>query len=291
MAQEDPISCLKIELTLIDNEDRIVVVAGGGRYPEIVLNKLIIDQKTINVLALDEFSSKDKYPELPITHITLENFLQKLGQLRAAGYRLITFAGSVKRPKTNQSHVPIGLPDIYGTDDVVIRKIVETVSKAGFEVVGGQDILPDLLAQPGVFTHKYPSENDKLDTGRATEIVHALGAADIGQASVVACRLCVAVETLSGTNKMLEFVAQTIKQVNPNPDDFKGVLYKGPKPQQELRIDMPTIGPDTVRYATKAGLSGIAVQAGGVLIIDQEETITLANKNNMFIWALDPTDL
>lgn len=291
MVQEDPISCLKIELTLIDNEDRIVVVAGGGRYPEIILNKLIIDQKTINVLALDEFSSIENYPELHITRVTLENFFQKLGQLRADGYRLITFAGSVKRPKTNQSLNPKGLLDIYGGDDVVIRKIVETVSKVGFEVVGGQDILPDLLVQSGVFTHKHPSENDKLDTERASKIVYALGVADIGQASVVACRLCVAVETLSGTNKMLEFAAQTIQLVNPNPDEFKGVLYKGPKPKQELRIDMPTIGPDTVHYAAKAGLSGIAVQAGGVLIIDQEETITLANKNNMFIWGLDPTEL
>ena len=272
-------------MTPTPTNNGVIVVAGGGRYPELLLDVIVQKKIAVHVLKLPEFTSFKNYPALNIDNVSLRNFLEQLQELHDKGYRYLTFAGSVRRPKVMSTEYSSILPNLCDGDDAVLRQIITSVEEIGIDVIGGHTYLPELISAQGVLTRNHPTKSDKLDVVRAKEIVNLLGAADIGQAAVVVCRLCVAVETISGTNKMLEFAAHTIQQVNPMIEKARGVMYKGPKPKQELRVDMPTIGPDTIESAVRAGLSGIAIAAGKVLIIDQEQTIAEANKQKLFIWA------
>ncbi len=273
--------------------DRIAVVAGAGRFPELLLDALLRSGTDVSVLALPGFDPGKRYFRLTTRRVSLESFPERLAELRSDGHRRLTFAGAARRPQTGakpeKSEHPPGLPNIHAGDDSVLRSIVDLAENAGFEVIGGHELLPDLVSAPGALTRSRPGAEDRLDIERAASIVQTIGPADVGQAAVVVCRLCVAIETVSGTDAMLDFAAGTINRVNPMPGQARGIMYKGPKPGQELRLDMPAIGPGTVRGAANAGLSGIAVEAGTVLILDRDETIAAADRNQMFIWARHPS--
>ncbi len=113
-------------------------------------------------------------------------------------------------------------------------------------------------------------------------------AVDVGQAAVVAQGLCLGIEALPGTDALLDFVAATGGRLRPDPNGARGLLYKAPKPGQDLRADMPSVGPETVRRAAAAGLGGIAWAAGGVLVLERDETIAQAQAAGLFLWSREP---
>ncbi len=272
--------------------EKTVVIAGNGLLPSLVINRLQDQSTAVSILALPGFDTQP-VSDSECRELSLENFADDLQRLKDQQYSRVVFAGSVMRPKQTmgggRSACAVGSRfNILGGDDQVLRSIVEFVESLGFEVIGPHQIVPELLAAPGILTNHSPSPEDRLDTMRAAELVHALGKADAGQAAVVVCRLCVALETVSGTDRMLEFAAQSIDAVNPKPGSVSGVLYKAPKPNQDLRVDMPVIGLETVRLANEAGLAGIAVEAGGVLILEPHKTIAEADKVGLFVWARPP---
>ncbi len=208
-------------------------------------------------------------------------------------------------------------------DDGALRAVIGVFEEAGFEVRAAHEILPDLLPGAGVLTAAAPSERDRADAARGVAVVAAMGAADIGQSCVVASGQVVAVEALPGTDWMLAMLAfgrdgNLIRSLSsalglmpggvavakalqkrtgiPIPEamglgpDFPegGILYKAPKPGQDHRIDLPAIGPATVRAAGAAGLSGIAIEAGGVMVLELEETVRAADAAGLFLWVRSP---
>ena len=269
--------------------DGTVVVAGSGKLPAIVLSALKRTGTDIRVLALPEFDH-GAAPAIAADSVSLENFADWLMRFKSEGFRQIVFAGGARRPRIapgtkRPEYADAGLPDLFAGDDSVIRSIVKLVEAHGFSVKGAHELVPELISAPGILTQREPNAEDRLDVARAAEIVSSLGAADVGQAAVVVCRLCVALETASGTASMLETAKRTIGAVNPRPNAVFGVMYKAPKPGQEMRLDMPAIGSETVRQAAAAGLSGIAVEAGSVLILDRLETVQKADRAGLFIWS------
>ena len=147
------------------------------------------------------------------------------------------------------------------------------------------EILPDLVAPVGVLGKVRPSGRDRADVERAVAIVAALGVADVGQAAVVGRGICLGLESIQGTDALLDFVARTGKGYRPAG---AGVLYKAPKPGQDLRLDLPAIGPSTVRGAVAAGLAGVAVEASGVMILGYGETVAAADAAGIFLWGRAP---
>lgn len=107
----------------------------------------------------------------------------------------------------------------------------------------------------------------------------------MGQGVVVAQGQCLAIETLPGTAAMLDFAARHAG-LRPNPNGAKGVFWKAPKPGQDMRIDLPTLGPDSLTQAAAAGLAGIAWQAGGVILLDRDEAVRRAEAAGLFLWAM-----
>ncbi len=162
------------------------------------------------------------------------------------------------------------------------------MGQLGFKVVGAHEIAPELVATKGPLGRHAPDKVARRDIGRAMRAARAIGVIDAGQAAVAINGRIVAMEAAEGTDSMIERVGALRKAGRLKWNGRTGVLAKCAKPQQDLRVDMPTIGPKTVRAAAEAGLAGIAVEAGRVMIVDRRDVIELANESGMFIAGETP---
>jgi DUF1009 family protein len=265
---------------------RTAIIAGSGRLPA----TLAAAMDRPMVCALEGYAPHGLAVDQTFRVERLVPFLRSLAD---ADVGQVVFAGAVARPRLDPSlfdpataqMVPRLLAAMQAGDDATLRAVIAIFEEAGFAVVGAQDLAPDLVPMAGVLAGA-PSPADRKDAERAAEIVAALGAVDVGQGAVVAQGLCLAVETLPGTDAMLDWVAQTARR--PNPDGSRGVFYKAPKPGQDLRIDLPTLGLDTLARVHAAGLAGIAFQAGGVILLDRAAMLTEAERLGLFLWAREP---
>lgn len=222
----------------------------------------------------------------------VERLALLLRWLEDQGVSRVVFAGAVQRPRLDPSlfdpqtaqMVPRLMAALQAGDDATLRAVVAIFEEAGFTVVGVADIAPALVPGAGLLTGQTSAVDDQ-DAKRAAAIVLALGGVDVGQGAVVQQGLCLAVEALPGTDQMLAAVADLSDALRPDPTGGKGVFYKAPKPGQDLRIDLPTLGVQTVERAAAAGLAGIAWQAGGVICLDLPAMIATAHAAGLFLWS------
>ncbi|MEO1563129.1 MAG: UDP-2,3-diacylglucosamine diphosphatase LpxI [Pseudomonadota bacterium] len=218
--------------------------------------------------------------------------------LRREGVTEVVFGGGMERPKLNPikmdrhflSKAPQLLRAIRGGDDGLLRSIAAWFEEEGFTIVAPQDVVSDLIAPNGVWGRHYPSEQDDLDMDRGVQILEALAPQDVGQACVVSGGICFGIETIQGTDALLNFVMQTEQRLQPPPSTKQGVLVKLPKVGQEQRIDLPSIGTDTVHAAKAAGLSGIAVMENGALVLGLQDVVAAADEAQMFLMGLPDVD-
>ena len=217
---------------------------------------------------------------------------EKLGglfeDLISLGVTRVVMAGSMTRPPLDAtafdplmiSLAPRLLSAMHGGDDALLGLIIEIIEEQGFEVLGAHELVPGLTAKEGLLAGRAPTPELMADADRGAAILNALAPVDVGQGCVVAGGLCLGVETIQGTDFMLRMVANT-------PDSLRrgapGVFIKAAKRGQDLRVDMPAIGPDTVAQVRKAGLAGIVVEAGHVLILEREKTLQEIENAGLFL--------
>jgi DUF1009 family protein len=268
----------------------IAIVAGRGELPRLIAEDCARRGTPYRVVVFDGVAL-DWLAGHPVVAASFEKPGRLFAALRAAGCRTVTFAGGIVRPKlrplgfdlTMLRLAPRVVRGLAAGDDSTLRMVAGIFEAEGFAVRAPQEILTDLLAPAGVLTRAAPTEADRRDAARAAAIVAALGAVDVGQGAVVAGGICLGLESIQGTDAMLDFVARTGGPVRPKA--AKGVLFKGPKPGQDRRMDLPAIGPGTVEAAARAGLAGVAVEAGGVMILDLAGTVAAADAAGLFLWA------
>lgn len=257
---------------------RTAIIAGMGALPAALA--AAIDGKL--VAALEGFAPEGLVPDLTFR---VERLVPLMRTLQAQDVEHVIFAGAVRRPALDPSLfdpetaalVPRILAAMQGGDDGLLRVIIDVFEDAGFAVVGVKDVAPHLVPATGILTGA-PTERDQADATRAADIVAAIGGVDVGQGAVVSGGLCLAVEALPGTDAMLDWVAATRSGTG-------GVFFKAPKPTQDRRVDLPTLGPATIRRAALAGLSCIAWEAGGVIVLDRETVIADAEAHGITLWA------
>ena len=266
-----------------DDAGRIALIAGQGRLPEV----LAAAAPEAAVMEMEGFPTGLPGAE----RFRFERLVPFMERLHEIGVGRLVFAGRIHRtklepeffdPRTAQMVPRVAMAMGRG-DDGLLREILAIFEEDGFRVLGAEAIRPDLVPGEGVLTAAQPSAADRRDADRAAAIVAALGAVDVGQGAVVAQGQCLAVETLPGTDAMLEFVAATARRADP--DGARGVFYKAPQPGQDRRVDLPALGPGTVTRAAAAGLAGIVFEAGGVLTIDREAMVAEADRAGLFLWG------
>ncbi len=254
------------------------IIAGAGKLPELLLQGGPAQIVRLAGVASDPLDA----PEIPAR---FEQFGKLFADLKAQDVSELAFAGALSRPAFDPSlmdpETMALMPRVAGAmgqgDDALLRTIAAIFEEQGFTVIGPGDIRPDLVAAEGPITAA-PSTAQEKDAARAREVLAALGPLDVGQAAIAAKGQMIGIETLQGTDALLQFVAQSAPA-------SAGVLVKRPKPSQDLRMDMPVIGPQTIERAAEAGLSGIEIAAGGVLILERDAVFDAAEKAGIALWA------
>ena len=206
--------------------------------------------------------------------------------LRAKGVTGICMAGGIARPAIDPSKidaatwplVPVMQQALASGDDGALRAVITIFEQAGFAVLAAHDIAPNLLPDEGCATQSKPNEPDEKDAARGQQIVDALAIVDVGQCCVIARSQVLAIEGVFGTDWMLQSLTH-------RPDDAKGLLFKAPKVGQDQRADLPTIGPDTVQLVAVAGLSGLVIEAGAVIVLDLDQVINNCDRLGLFLWV------
>jgi DUF1009 family protein len=271
----------------------LAIVAGRGALPRLIAEDCAARARPYLVVVF-EGTVLDWLDGHPMVHAAFEKPGRLFADLRAAGCGSVTFAGGLVRPSlkplrfdlTMLRLAPRLLPRLKGGDDGTLRMIAAVFEAEGFAVEAPQEILTDLVAPAGVLGRVAPGPRDRADAGRAAAIVAALGTVDVGQAAVVAGGVCLGAESIQGTDALLDFVARTGAPFRGAA--ARGVLFKGPKPAQDRRMDLPAIGPATVRGAAAGGLAGVAIEAGGVMVLEFRETVAAADAAGIFLWGREP---
>ena len=258
------------------------LVVGNGLLPKHLVDSL--ESKPV-IAGVDGTT-----PSVPTDlNFRLSHIASFIATLKDKGITELCFAGGVTRPNLNPAEIePESLrfvqrliTAIQSGDGGALNIVLAIFEEAGFTIKGAQDVAPDLLPPAGVLTKARPSPQDETAVSRAETLVATMGQADLGQACVFHQGHAIAVEALFGTDFMLQSLAN-------RPDDGGGFLYKAPKPNQDRRIDLPTIGPATIENAQKANLNGIIITANDVLVLDREKTIANADAKGLYIWVKAP---
>ena len=298
----------------------LALIAGTGDLPPALVARLPVRPL---VCALDGFK--------PILQTDITFRLEHLGTflqtLQTCGVTRICMAGAVRRPQIDPAAIDAAtiplIPKVQAAmaqgDDGALRVIIALLEEAGFAVVAAHEIAPDLLPDAGVLTQATPEDWHKADAAEGEACVAAMGAADVGQACIVRVGQVLAKEGPDGTDAMLSAFFEPydppmaddpltyvmdlgaaavetvtkwmsgLQNVPATADD--GILFKAPKPGQDRRADLPLIGPDTAMRAAEAGLSGIVIEADGVMVLNRSAVVDILNAQGMFLWVRPKGDL
>jgi len=269
------------------------IIAGGGDLPKAIAESVRDDGRAVFVISLGADCWVDDYPHVAVS---LGEVGKVVKALREAGCTEVVLAGKLARPKFSEIKLDtkgmLVAPRIIAAarqgDDALLRAVVDTFEREGFHAIGAQEAAPGLLAEAGVMGTIKPSAEDEADVAAAFRIVRAMGALDVGQAAVVCEGLPLAVEAAEGTDAMIARIATLPAHFRGTEKHRKGVLAKAPKPIQDHKTDLPVIGLQTVHNAAEVGLAGIAVEAGGALILGKHAVIAEADRLGLFVVGVKP---
>ena len=274
---------------------KLGLIAGGGSLPVEIAEHCLRSGRPLFVIRLKGFAGEGLEP-----YAGAEVGLAELGHcikaLKRAGCEAICLAGNVARPDFATL-----MPDLRGLaalpgaiaaarkgDDALLRFLLGEFEKEGFAIEGAHQVMDDLGLGEGPLGAVMPGPESAGDILQAMEVARAIGRLDAGQAAVVCRGLVLALEAAEGTDALLARVADLPEALRGRPDAPMGVLAKAPKPTQETRVDLPTIGPATVEAVAHAGLAGIVGEAGHLLVLDRDAVIALADELGVFILGVAP---
>jgi DUF1009 family protein len=279
--------------------ERVAIAAGSGKLPIEIADALTAaGHKPFVVLIEGEADPASPLASHDHWLMPLEQIGQFVAKLRTNGVTHLVMAGGIaRRPDWRSLRPSLGLlrivPPVVASlargDDNLLKALIRYFESEGFRIVGAHDILPDLLAARGVMTRAAPSAKDRADLHAAAVAARAIGALDIGQAAIAIGGRAVALEGVEGTDGLLDRTRE-LRSNGRIAGIARGVLVKCAKPGQELRADLPTIGPATVTSAHAAGLAGIGVEADRSIILDQAAVIARADDLGLFVVGLSRQD-
>ncbi len=275
-----------------NHKRKLGIICGGGDLPNKVIEMCKTNNRPYFALAIKD-NANEAFFSKNVNHewIRIGQAGTGFKRFKEEGVKEIVLIGTIKRPsfadlipdlRTASFFAKLGTKALG--DDGILRALVKEIEEEGMKVVGIQEVVPNILAPSGILTKQTPSKEDEEDIRRGVEVAFNLGKLDVGQSVVVQQGLVLGVEGIEGTDKLI---------IRCNDYKRKGkapILVKLRKPEQDMRIDLPTIGVKTVENAHNSGFKGIAIHEGNTLIVNQEEVVKLANKYKMFIKSINPAE-
>ena len=269
------------------------VVAGGGALPLQVVEGAKRAGHSVRVAQLAGQGDPARF-DVNVREFPIGSFGALTGWFRDATVRHVCLAGTVERPDFGSlkpdlkavKYLPSVAKAARQGDDALLQSLMRAFEAEGFTVVAPQDLAEHLLAPEGQIGAVTIPKGARDDILKACEVAREMGRLDIGQAAVVCDGVVLAVEAQEGTAEMLRRVAKLPPSVRGTTSLRKGIVAKMIKPGQDSRVDLPTIGLETVQLAASAGIAGIVVEAGKAFILDREAMVQAADREGMFVMGL-----
>ena len=267
---------------------RLGLIAGAGTIPRAIAEAALAQGRRPFVVALSRHTDPATVSDLPHAWMALGAASAILRRLGGEGVEEVCLVGAVRRPSWRELR-----PDwlvlregvlrrgLRGGDNAVLTRVAALLEARGMRLVGAHQILPSLLAAPGLLGACRPDDADGADIALGLRVARLLGEADVGQAVVVQQGMVLALEAIEGTDALIDR-GGTVRRRGRGP-----LLVKVPKPGQDHRLDVPTIGPRTVERAAAAGFRGIAVAAGATLIAEPQTVRARADAAGLFVTAVN----
>jgi DUF1009 family protein len=281
------------------DETPLGIICGGGSLPYAVADAARQHGRRVVLLGLRNAADEASIARYPHHWIRLGQFGRCIRLLRTEGCRDVVLIGNVLRPTLTQlwpdlgaiSNFPLIVRSFHGGDGHLLAGVAQIFEQHGFRILGAHEVAPDLLMPAGAIGRGQPNERDWTDIAHGLALLQALGPFDVGQGVVVADNRILAIEAAEGTDEMLGKLAEWRRAGKIRSPAGVGVLIKAPKPGQDYRIDLPSIGPRTVDGAAAAGLAGIAAAAGGAIVAEPERIAAAADRAGIFVVGIDADGL
>ena len=262
------------------------MIAGAGMMPVEIIRHCNQKNEPVFVVGLEPFAKEEELKDAPHIFAKPAEVGKMLKAFKDNNVYNIVLAGGIKRPSLKEL-----IPDWEGakliaklaknikkmSDDGMFRIVMDEIERHGFHVVGIEEVVPEMLFSEGIYGKVKPTNDDMDDIHRGITVAKAIGAVDVGQAVVVQEGIVLAMEAVEGTDQMLSRAA-SLKKPGKDP-----VMVKVLKPGQDMRVDLPAIGLQTIELLKKNGIRGIAVEAGGILLIERDVVIETADREGIFI--------
>jgi UDP-2,3-diacylglucosamine hydrolase len=269
----------------------LAIICGGGSLPAAVAEAVVRRGRRPVMFAVKGWADAAVVERYAHHWIAIGQAGRFFRLARAEQCTDVLFIGTVLRPPIAQLRLDWetikampGLVRAYrGGDNKLISGVASIAERGGLRVVGVGDVAPEVLVPEGVLGRHRPSDRDRADIARALEVIAALGPFDVGQAAVVADNNVLGVEAAEGTDNLLSRIAELRRLGRVTVPAGTGVLVKAPKPGQDRRLDLPSIGPRTVENVARAGLAGLAVTAGSTMIAEPDAVIAAADRQGIFL--------
>jgi len=270
------------------DESPLAIICGGGSLPFAVAETVRKQGREVVLFPLRESADTQRLAAFRHHWVRMGQLGRFCRLARQEGCREVVLIGAVTRPSLWQlrpdASALLMLPRIVkffrGGDNHLLSHVAALLSEQGFRLLGAHEVAPEILMPEGALGARKPTPDQYQDIEYGLDFLQAIGPFDVGQGVVVTGRHIIAVEGVEGTDAMLDRVADL--RAGGRLRSSGGVLVKAPKPAQDRRIDLPTIGPQTVERTARAGLSGIAVVAGSTIVAEAERVGEAADAAKIF---------
>jgi hypothetical protein len=268
------------------DQPKLGIIAGGGELPGRLTRACRESRRDYFILALEGQADRSVLEGEPHEWIALGELGKGIKKLQAENVADVVFAGSVQRPSLRELRTDAAgvkflarIGRAWMGDNSLLSLIVTEMERNGFQVLGADQILDEFLIEEGEWGQQVPDADARIDIERGISVLSTLGHQDVGQAVVVQQGIVLGIEAAEGTDGLIKRCRDL---QHPGPG---AILIKASKPDQERRIDLPTIGPATILALAEAGFCGVAVEAGGTLLLDRSRIISLADEHGLFVTA------
>ena len=275
-------------------KNRIALISGSGELPKLIISELTLNG--IEPVVFSPIGIKVNIQEnVDNVLFNLFDFEGLVYELKKRFVRYLVFAGKITRNNIidenlssikNLSSVKKYNINLSETDDILLRNIGIFFENQGFSILSLQEIMPDFFLKEGSITKRKPNKQDQYDIKKAIELHKVISKADIGQSLIVSNGLCIAIETLPGTDAMIKFVLNFKSTDKKNINVSEGILFKSLKVNQDPRFDFPVVGEKTLINLRKAKINGLALFENRLILLNKEKLIKLADELDLFIFVV-----
>ncbi len=275
-----------------NKKKKLGIIAGGGTLPRSLIEHCQNSGRDYFAIAIEGNADPSLFTaDIPHIWIRIGQAGSGFKRFRDEKVEEVVMIGTIRRPGFKEL-----IPDMRTTaffakvgakalgDDGILRALIKEIESENMRVVGIHEVMNNILVKPGVLGKYKPGKDDLVDIKRGIQTAYELGKLDIGQAVIIQQGLVLGVEAIEGTDELIKRCADYKRKGSG------GVLVKLRKPQQDMRIDLPTIGTRTIENAKACGLNGLAVHAGNTLIVDEQDVIKAADKAGLFLVGIEPGD-